>query len=262
MANLPISGLPLATTPLAGTEVLPIVQSGVTTQVSVANLTAGRSVSAGNIVVTSSTIPTNGLYLPAANTLGWATDGALRVRVSSIGIVSTGGLTSPDGVAGSLHVFTGSAGTATAPAASDELIIESAGAGGATFITPDANQSALVFSSPSLAAGALVAWQYSGNTFEAGSARVGASFILKAGANITNLTLSGAAGAENATFVRHIVSTNGDLTLSAGDLIITTPTTPATAGASGVVGTIAWDSGFLYACIATNTWQRVATATW
>ncbi len=45
MADSKISALPASTTPLAGTEVLPIVQSGVTKQVSVANLTAGRSVS-------------------------------------------------------------------------------------------------------------------------------------------------------------------------------------------------------------------------
>jgi hypothetical protein len=42
MADTKISGLPASTTPLAGTEVLPIVQSGTTKQVSVANLTAGR----------------------------------------------------------------------------------------------------------------------------------------------------------------------------------------------------------------------------
>lgn len=58
MADKKISALPAATTPLAGTEVLPIVQSGVTDKVSVANLTAGRDISAlsatlsnGNLVV-------------------------------------------------------------------------------------------------------------------------------------------------------------------------------------------------------------------
>jgi hypothetical protein len=53
MADLKISALPASTTPLAGTEVLPIVQSGVTRQVSVANLTAGRAISA--TAVTAST---------------------------------------------------------------------------------------------------------------------------------------------------------------------------------------------------------------
>jgi hypothetical protein len=44
MADKKISALPSATTPLAGTEVLPVVQSLTTDQVSVANLTAGRTV--------------------------------------------------------------------------------------------------------------------------------------------------------------------------------------------------------------------------
>jgi hypothetical protein len=46
MADVKISGLPASTTPLAGTEVLPIVQGGQTRQVSVANLTAARATSA------------------------------------------------------------------------------------------------------------------------------------------------------------------------------------------------------------------------
>lgn len=46
MADLKISQLTAATTPLAGTETLPIVQSGVTKKVSVANLTAGRAITA------------------------------------------------------------------------------------------------------------------------------------------------------------------------------------------------------------------------
>jgi hypothetical protein len=45
MADQKISGLTSASTPVAGTEVLPIVQSGSTVKVSVANLTAGRSIS-------------------------------------------------------------------------------------------------------------------------------------------------------------------------------------------------------------------------
>ena len=45
MADSKISALPASTTPLAGTEVLPIVQSSTTKQVSVANVTAGRAVS-------------------------------------------------------------------------------------------------------------------------------------------------------------------------------------------------------------------------
>ena len=53
MADSKISALPASTTPLAGTEVLPIVQSTTTKQVSVANLTAGRAVSAASLSLTT-----------------------------------------------------------------------------------------------------------------------------------------------------------------------------------------------------------------
>lgn len=49
MSNSKISALTSATTPLAGTEVLPVVQSSATTKVTVANLTAGRVVGTGGI---------------------------------------------------------------------------------------------------------------------------------------------------------------------------------------------------------------------
>jgi len=62
VADKKISALGASTTPLAGTEVLPVVQSGSTVQVSVANLTAGRAVSmvSGTITDTiASPVPLN-----------------------------------------------------------------------------------------------------------------------------------------------------------------------------------------------------------
>lgn len=53
MADKKISQLPAATTPLAGTELLPVVQGGVTDQTSVANLTAGRAVSAAELTLST-----------------------------------------------------------------------------------------------------------------------------------------------------------------------------------------------------------------
>lgn len=55
MADVKISALPAATTPLSGTEIVPIVQSGVTTQVTVGNLTAARTVAASTINVDANT---------------------------------------------------------------------------------------------------------------------------------------------------------------------------------------------------------------
>jgi len=59
MSNSKISALTSATTPLAGTETLPIVQSSTTKQVSVANLTAGRAVNVSTLTATG-TISTTG----------------------------------------------------------------------------------------------------------------------------------------------------------------------------------------------------------
>ena len=47
-----------------------------------------------------------------------------------------------------------------------------------------------------------------------------------------------------------------------GTKLVLTTQTPASAAASGTAGEIAWDTGFLYVCTATNTWERVAVATW
>tara|TARA_B100001093_G_C26212877_1_gene752783 strand:- start:349 stop:600 length:252 start_codon:yes stop_codon:yes gene_type:complete len=41
-----------------------------------------------------------------------------------------------------------------------------------------------------------------------------------------------------------------------------TSSVPATASSTGVAGTLAYDSNYLYVCVATNTWKRVAIATW
>jgi hypothetical protein len=58
MANAKISALTSASTPLTGAETLPVVQSSTTKQVSVANLTAGRSVNVGSLT-SSGDIATN-----------------------------------------------------------------------------------------------------------------------------------------------------------------------------------------------------------
>jgi hypothetical protein len=100
MADLKISQLTGATTPLAGTEVLPIVQGGATKQVSVANLTAGRVTALGNnsTVGTSSVFPfitANGARVgndansPTRVTVGNQDTGASAV--SGIGFESAGG---------------------------------------------------------------------------------------------------------------------------------------------------------------------------
>jgi hypothetical protein len=60
MADTKISALSAASTPLGGTEVLPIVQSSTTVNVSIANITAGRAVSALSLALTNPLTAANG----------------------------------------------------------------------------------------------------------------------------------------------------------------------------------------------------------
>jgi len=62
MADKKISALTAASTPLAGTEVLPIVQGGSTVKVSIANVTAGRAVSTGALSVATADITLDNAY--------------------------------------------------------------------------------------------------------------------------------------------------------------------------------------------------------
>ena len=43
---------------------------------------------------------------------------------------------------------------------------------------------------------------------------------------------------------------------------INTSKTPASAGATGTLGDVCWDSSYIYVCVGTNTWKRAAIATW
>lgn len=74
MADKTISALPASTTPLVGTEVLPIVQGGTTKQVSVDNLTAGKAVSAASLSLTTSPL---GVSSGGTNTNATPTAGAV-----------------------------------------------------------------------------------------------------------------------------------------------------------------------------------------
>lgn len=53
-----------------------------------------------------------------------------------------------------------------------------------------------------------------------------------------------------------VVDVNSDV------IRLRTAKTPASAGAAGNAGDICWDSSFLYVCIATNTWRRIAHGSW
>lgn len=96
------------------------------------------------------------------------------------------------------------------------------------------------------------------------------SVTLNGGSTITNSAGVNLFGGSHATLagagILYSASTNA-LAWSASAvtclLPLVTPTkTPASAGAAGTAGEWAWDSSYIYICTATNTWKRVAIATW
>jgi hypothetical protein len=52
------------------------------------------------------------------------------------------------------------------------------------------------------------------------------------------------------------------LDVNADSIRVRIAQTPASASATGNQGEIAWDADYIYVCVATNTWKRVAIATW
>ena len=79
MSNSKISALTSATTPLAGTETLPIVQGGVTDQVTVANLTAGRAVATAALSATGIVSTTDATDASSTTVASLKTAGGLAV---------------------------------------------------------------------------------------------------------------------------------------------------------------------------------------
>jgi hypothetical protein len=132
MADKKISALTAATTPLAGTEVLPIVQSGATVKVAVSNLTAGRDVSATSIATGLGAAGTpaytftgdtnTGMWSPGADTIAFSEGGVEAMRITSAGNVGIG-TTSPAGGGGgtTVHIAGASASSLRVSGGADAL---------------------------------------------------------------------------------------------------------------------------------------------
>jgi hypothetical protein len=69
-----------------------------------------------------------------------------------------------------------------------------------------------------------------------------------------------AAGAAPTTAA--IITSDGDLRIAGDTIRVPTERTISAASDSGVKGDICWDSSYIYVCVATDTWKRVAISTW
>lgn len=109
-----------------------------------------------------------------------------------------------------------------------------------------------------------ILWRSAGSTRWAASStataesggNVGSDWSLDAytdagGFNFTALTISRSGG--NATFYNLV---------TAPQLRISLSNPPASATATGSAGQMRWDANYIYVCTATDTWKRVAIATW
>jgi hypothetical protein len=85
-------------------------------------------------------------------------------------------------------------------------------------------------------------------------------------ATILNAAVTGTKLATGAAIAN--IATGGIATAKVADAAITPvkvnlkDTAPLAANATGVAGQLVFNSGFVYVCVATNTWQRAVVATW
>jgi hypothetical protein len=358
MANAKISSLPDATTPLAGTEVLPIVQSSTTKKVSVDNLTTGKDVSVKTTNATGysniSYVGGNGVSVTSANS-GVVEQNTSSFSYPGTGTVNTlyGNLSAPQGDHtassgtsalniygyGSFPSLISSASTsafsligfnstvqrtyaadscsststnlrgislayghaATIPSTANTNNVLgialtgaiSSGNVGNRFSGFEATQSANP-TTGTVSIGTLAGLYLNTNSIGTGAGSTTVTnyygirhtgFTNGANGTVTNayelnlggITNSGSITNKYAIYQADSSSTNylasklliGTTTAGASKLVVNddsiqvnTAKTPASASATGTAGQIAWDSSYIYVCVATNTWKRVAIATW
>jgi len=66
-----------------------------------------------------------------------------------------------------------------------------------------------------------------------------------------------------ATNVKNPSAVSNNIVLNTdGTIRLPVTKTPASAVATGTAGDWAYDSNYIYVCVATNSWKRVAIATW
>jgi len=55
---------------------------------------------------------------------------------------------------------------------------------------------------------------------------------------------------------------NGGLRIQSDSIAVQNSKTPSSASDTGQAGQICWDTDYLYVCVASNTWKRIALSSW
>ena len=111
----------------------------------------------------------------------------------------------------------------------------------------------------------------SADNYLAGNLAIGLNSSISAKLHVISTTEQKRIGYDASNYFSTTVSSTGQVTLDAvgsgarfvfSDLVNFTSSAPANASSTGTTGDFTWASGFLYICVGTNSWQRVATASW
>ena len=128
------------------------------------------------------------------------------------------------------HVYGGDSGVT---GSGSMITVENAGNVIIELMSPDINYSGLYFKTPSAGQQATLIADYTNNRVRFGTQRTGGSVIFHAGADATNLTLSGASGSELATFAGDVTFSGANPEIRGGDTDGILYISPSTTGALG-----------------------------
>jgi len=130
------------------------------------------------------------------------------------------GISSTDVPDGGLHIHTGSAGSISANSNGDELVVESSGRGGISILTPDANESNILFGSPSDNLGGFITYKQSTATMEIGTSISSGVFKINSGDGSLGLQIDGNGHVTMSKQPAFLAYPNGDQSNMANDAVL------------------------------------------